>query len=88
MEQVREEAMDDVETPKARRDVSAEGEGMTPTMYRLLTVFTAIEVAAESAAAQSPEAVRPEVMRQLLHGIAEAVRKGIAEVKEAAKENF
>ena len=79
--------MNDAETQKAGRDVPAEGEGMTPTMYRLLTVFTAIEVAAESAA-QSPEAVRPEAMRRLLGAIAEAARKGIAEVKEAAKENL
>ncbi len=78
--------MDDVGTPKVHRDVLAESEGMTPTTYRLLTVFTAIEVAAASAAAQPPEAVRPEVMRRILGAIAEAARKGIAEVKEAARE--
>ena len=77
--------MNDAETPKTGRDVLVEGEGMTPTMYRLLTVFTAIEVAAESAAAQPPEAVRPEAMRRILGAIAEAARKGIAEVKAAGR---
>ena len=77
--------MDNVETPKTARDALAEGEGegTMPTMYRLLTMFTAIEVAASSAAAQPPEAIRPEAMRRLLGAIAEAARKGIAEVKAA-----
>jgi hypothetical protein len=77
--------MDSVETPKAARDALAEGEGegTMPTLYRLLTMFTAIEVAAASAAAQPPEAVPPEAMRRLLGAIAEAARKGIAEVKAA-----
>ena len=80
--------MNDAETPKAGRDVLAEGEGTMPAMYRLLTMFTAIEVAASSAAVQPPEAVQPETMRRILSAIAEAARKGIAEVKEAARGNL
>jgi hypothetical protein len=77
--------MNDAETSKAGRDVLAEGEAMVPTVYRLLTIFTAIEVAASSAAVQPPGAVRPEAMCRILGAIAEAARKGIAEVKAAGR---
>ena len=80
--------MDGTETPQAERDALAGDEGVMPTMYRLLTMFTAIEVAASSVAAQPPGAVRPEAMRRILSAIAEAARKGIAEVKEAARGNL
>jgi hypothetical protein len=68
--------MDDVETRKPGRDVLAEGEGMTPEMYRLFCIFVSIEGIANLAATQPPE-----TMRRLLGGIVEAARKGIEEVK-------